>query len=309
LLLWELPLPATKVIPKEPDHFSHDQINFALSYRTMNLSTTSVLDYDLEPALQVLNLGFSDYIVPIQLSLARFHTMLRIDGVDITLSRVILQDNAGIGMALIARRGWNTRLAAMCIVPAARGKGVGKWIMAQLLSESHERADHSFELEVITSNTPAIRLYENAGLHKVRQLASYALSPASPDSSPTLEEVDVRSVAHHVAAHGIPDLPWQTSAETLAFYGPPNRAFRLDSAWIVITSPEAEHITIRSLIVHPAVRRQRQATRLLQALFSQYPEKTWHVPPIFPAELGPVFEGLEFEPQELAQYQMKIAIQ
>jgi len=275
----------------------------------MNLVTTSALDYGLERTLKVLNLGFSDYIVPIQFSLSRFHTMLRTDGVDVTLSRVILEDDEALGVALIARRGWSTRLAAMCIVPAARSKGVGKWTMKRLLAESQERGDRSFELEVIASNDPAIQLYAWAGLHKIRQLLSFSLTPPPSPPLPQLKEVDIRAVANLIAIHGLPDLPWQISAETLAFSGPPHRAFQLDSAWIVISPPEAVNISIRSLIVHPDHRRQGQATRLIQAMFTKYPGKTWHVPPIFPEEMAAVFEQVGFEQQELAQFQMQISFQ
>ena len=38
----------------------------------MNLTLQSVLDYGLEPTVDLLNLGFSDYIVPIVLDLALF---------------------------------------------------------------------------------------------------------------------------------------------------------------------------------------------------------------------------------------------
>ena len=45
--------------------------------------------------------------------------MVRKDGIDLAISRVLFTDDEPVGIALIARRGWTSRLAAMGI---AQGK-------------------------------------------------------------------------------------------------------------------------------------------------------------------------------------------
>jgi hypothetical protein len=41
---------------------------------------------------------------------------------------------------------------------------------------------------------------------------------------------------------------------------------------------------------------------------SNYPGKTWHVPAIFPEELGKVFEMAGFEREDISQWQMRLVL-
>jgi hypothetical protein len=47
---------------------------------------------------------------------------------------------------------------------------------------------------------------------------------------------------------------------------------------------------------------------LLRALFAKYPNKTWHVPAIFPEEMTGFFEKAGFEKEDLGQFQMKLEL-
>jgi hypothetical protein len=119
--------------------------------------------------------------------------MAKSDGVDFSLSRAIIVDDAIAGVALIARRGWTTRLAAMSVRPAFRGKGLGRQAMNDLIAESEERGDHRMVLEVIESNTPAVRLYEASGFRVDRRLLGFKVAESAPsDEVATLEDIDIR---------------------------------------------------------------------------------------------------------------------
>ena len=260
----------------------------------MTLSTQTVLEYGFEATLDIINQGFSDYMVPIHLDRAGFQRMLRLDSIDVTLSKVVFRDGECVGAGLIAHRGWSSRLAAMAIIPTARRSGAGKWLLDQLMENAQNRGDQRMELEVILGNDPAIQLYQNAGFQTIRRLLSFKqLNPLG--ESHNFEKSDIREIAKLVASNGLPKLPWQLSSETLAQFGPPSQGCQLDSAWAVITSPEQSVIQLQSLIVDPALRGQGRATSLLRALFARYPNKTWQVPALFPEEMGPVFESVGFE--------------
>jgi ribosomal protein S18 acetylase RimI-like enzyme len=94
--------------------------------------------------------------------------------VDLELSRVILHAARPVGVALLARRGWTSRLAAMSILPDARGRGIGAVCVRQLLDEAKTRGDQSMTLEVIEQNEPAVRLYEKCGFAKMRRLLGFS---------------------------------------------------------------------------------------------------------------------------------------
>jgi len=274
----------------------------------MKLNSKSVLDFGLMETMEIFNQGFSDYLIPIRMDPVNFHRMICIDSIDVTLSRVVIdQDGKGLGLGLIARRGWNSRLAGMAIVPPARGKGVGQWLMDILIEEAKIRGDHRMELEVIKGNDSAINLYRKNGLQTFRKLLSFSIT--SPLGEPhDLVPIDIREVANKVAAYGLPKLPWQISSESLAQSTPPYLAFYLDSAWAVIASPQEDQIQIRSLVVDPDHRRQGRASRLFRGLFYRFKGKTWVVPALFPEEMEGFFEYLGFRKQPLSQYQMEIKL-
>ena len=272
----------------------------------MELETRSLLEFGISESLQVLNLGFSDYLVPIQLDLNRFSTMIRGDGIDLNASKVVIKDQEAVGVGLIARRGWSSRLAGMAVIPEARSMGVGKWLIKNLIDESKERGEQRMELEVIVANEPAVKLYEGFRFQKIRRLVSFSITPQPQQLSTSLKEVDILEIAHLVGLYGLPRLPWQIGAENLACAGPPQRGYRLADAYAVISPPEIEQITLRSLIVKPESRENGQGRDILKALFAQFPQKIWHVPAIFPEEMGVFFQKLGFEKQDLAQYQMEL---
>jgi GNAT superfamily N-acetyltransferase len=276
----------------------------------VKLNLEPILDYGLPGAVALLNRAFADYVVHIAFDQARLLQMMIHDGVDVEGSQVILHDEQAVGAALIARRGWTSRLAAMALVPEARGQGVGRWAMEQLIDQARARGDRQMVLEVIESNEPAVHLYRRSGFRLLRRLVGYgAVSPNGTDAEDVaVDEVDVREVARLVTAHGLPNLPWQVSGESLALMGPPNRAYRLDDAYAVLSSPAAPQIVVRSVLVVPEGRGQGAAVRLLRALMDKHPDTRWVVPVLCPEEMGGLFERIGFERSELSQLQMMIGL-
>lgn len=263
----------------------------------------SVLDYGLAEAAELLNRGFADYFVRIDFSMGVLLHAVAQDGVDMASSRVVLREGQGVGIALVARRGWSSRLAGMAMVPEARGEGVGTWLMQQLVEESKARGERSMVLEVIEENVPGVHLYKGCGFRVVRRLLSYAGTGFAGEAA-ELEEVDVREVARMVTAYGLADLPWQVSGESLVKLGPPSRAYRMGAAAVAISDPLAPKVGIRAVVVEPEAKRQGEATRLLRALMGTHGGKDWVVPALCPEEFGGLFEKVGLEKGDLSQLQM-----
>jgi len=270
----------------------------------MSLELVRLSDYGFAEAAELLNLGFADYFVRIELDKAALLHMVWHDGIDASSSRVVLRDGGAVGIALIARRGWSSRLGGMAVVPEARGRGVGKWLMAQLIAEAKARGERTMVLEVIEQNLPAIRLYQGCGFRTQRRLVSYTLLQAEDAPEAELEEVDPRELGRLVTVYGLPDLPWQVSGESLAQIGPPSRAYKLGGAYVAISDPSRPRVAVRGLVVEPGARHQGQAARLLRAVMAKHPGREWMVPALCPEEIGGLFEKLGFEMGELAQLQM-----
>jgi len=274
----------------------------------MSLDIRSASDYRLPDLTQLLNLSFENYPVPVTFNLLQFLTMIRKDSVDLVASRVLLADEQLAGIALIARRGWTSRLAAMGIVQSQRGQGAGSWFMEKIIQEARERNDKEMVLEVIEQNDPAVRLYQKCGFQSVRRLIGLICKNAKESVRNSLEMIDLREAGSLISQRGLSDLPWQLAGETIAHMNPPARAYRNGPALVVISNPNVEHVVIWSLLVEPEARGKNLGVDMLQRVIAEHPGKTWHVPAIFPEEFGRIFEQAGFEREELTQWQMRLKL-
>lgn len=274
----------------------------------MDYRSNPASDYPISDLVDVLNRGFEGYFVPITFQTGAFLNMLRKDGTDLTTSRVLLADNQPAGIALIARRGWTSRLAAMGIAKEYRGAGAGSWFMQSLIEEARQRREREMLLEVIEQNDPAVHLYHKYGFEVVRRLIGFIRKDAVETGTGELEETDIRKVSQLVSQHGLPDLPWQLSGESIATISPPALAYSKGPAYIVISNPESKDIVIWSLLVEPAARGAGLGVDMVKSVIARHPDKTWHVPAILPEELGKVYQRAGFEREQLSQWQMRLGL-
>ena len=282
----------------------------------MNLEFPSFSEYGLERAAAVLARGFEDYFVRIPFTLEVLLNAARVDSVDLVSSRIFLRDGEAVGGALIARRGWTSRLAGMAIIPEARRGGVGRAAVLRLLDEAKARGDRTMVLEVIEQNSAAVELYRACGFREIRPLIGFAGPPPPAAAlSSDLIEVDLRDIAGVVIRYALPDLPWQLSGETLAQLTPPSVAYKLDGAWIALTDPSQPVVTIRGLIAEPAAVgdgtpscRGREAT-LLRAVMAKHPGKEeWRFSAVWPEEFAAVIAPAGLPRTPLTQWQMQRAV-
>jgi ribosomal protein S18 acetylase RimI-like enzyme len=268
-------------------------------------------EFSIPQIADLLTRGFEGYFVPINITVPVLLTMMRRDGIDLNETRILHRDDEPIGVALIARRGWTSRLAAMGVVSNARKGGAGTWAMEHLIEEARARGDQEMLLEVITQNTAGVKLYEKVGFKKIRKLLGYKLeNPLTAQAAVPggdgneLREIDIQEAAKMVTAHGLKDLPWQISGISIAHHTPPSRAFGLHGAYCVISNPQVEHVSISSVLTPAGAGEAGPGAALIRALFARFPGKTWHVSPIYPEEMAPLFEQVGMQREELSQWQM-----
>ncbi len=264
--------------------------------------------FSIPQIAELLTRGFEGYLVPIHITVPVLLTMLRRDGIDLNETRVLHQDGEPIGAALIARRGWASRLAAMGIVSSARKGGAGTCAMEKLIEEARARGEQEMLLEVITQNTAGVKLYEKVGFKKIRKLVGYKLENPPVESADELQEVDIQEAAKMVTAHGLKDLPWQISGISIAHHTPPSRAFGLNGAYCVISNPLVEHVSLSSVLASAGVGESGPGAALIRALFARFPNKTWHVSPVYPEEMSFIFEQVGMQREDLSQWQMSLKL-
>src|SRR5205085_10130903 len=139
-----------------------------------------------------------------------------------------------VALALIARRGHNSRLAAFAVAPQQRGAGLGKWLLGEALAQTKARSDAAMDLEVIIGNTAAERLYEGMGFERVCRLRGYLRrekrGERREEKGSGLVEVDVSEVAQAILNEQRP-WPWQQSAASVIQSALPVRGWRWRSAF------------------------------------------------------------------------------
>ena len=256
------------------------------------ISRRPVAECTAAQVADALTKSFEGYVMPVNVTAQGYERRFRPENVDPFASCVYFRETRPVAVALVARRGWTSRIAAMAVAPEARGMGLGKVIMQDTIDEAVERGDRSVLLEVFEHNTPAVKLYERLGFRPSRRLVGYHHDPGGTASEviDKLYGIDPLDFARVVASEGEPGLPWMLAAETLSGAVSPAQAFHLDHrAYALVGNPEANVIPLTAFIVPRSHRRNGWGTRLMQALFASYPDKAWSIPQIVPEELAPTF--------------------
>jgi len=268
----------------------------------MEFQTRPLNSISMQAAAELFNRSFEGYFVPVQFTEETFAAFAQRDDIDFAASQILLSNEEPVGLALIARRKKTSRLGGFGIISGYRGQGAGGWFTRRLLEDARQRGETNMFLEVIAQNENAIRLYEKHGFVKLRRLLGFKAEKPRGNAETDLQPCDQALVLDMIRSHSLPNLPWQVDAETLSRV----KAFgyRLGEAFILISDPGADHISLRTLVVPAQVRGHGQAVGLLKALFAKYPGKTWHVPAIFPEEVGSTFEQAGMQPETLSQWQM-----
>jgi ribosomal protein S18 acetylase RimI-like enzyme len=274
----------------------------------MTFTSNPASDYSNAELVDILNCGFEGYFAPITFHVTAFLNMIRKDGIDLLSSRVMLKDDHPMGIALMARRGWTARLAAMGIASEYRSMGAGSWFMTQLIQEARQRGEREMLLEVIEQNEPAVHLYKKCGFEIMRRLIGLICKDAVQNMAGELEEIDVHRVGSLITQYGLPDLPWQLSGESIAQTNPPARGYCKGQAYAVISNPEAKDIVVWSLLVEPSARGNGLGVDMLRSVIARHPHRTWHIPALLPEELGIVYERAGFVREELSQWQMRLTL-
>src|ERR1700740_2834928 len=116
---------------------------------------------------------FQGYPVPMRLTPEKYEIRSRAENLDPFASKIYYSKGAPAAVAMIARRGWTSRLAAMAVAPHFRGRGLGKNVLKVGLEDAGLRKDRTMILEVFEQNPAAVSLYTGPGFRPVRRLLGY----------------------------------------------------------------------------------------------------------------------------------------
>ena len=119
--------------------------------------------------------AFSDYVVPFALTETQFRNHINLNAVDLNRTVGCLFDERLIGFSLNGFGGWRglptVYDAGTGVVPIHRRQGLSDAMFDLMLPRFKADGIVQFLLEVVTSNTGAVNLYEKLGFSTGRMLA------------------------------------------------------------------------------------------------------------------------------------------
>lgn len=167
----------------------------------------------LEPSelVRVFNLGFSDYLVPMQMDEPGLANHIDNNDIDLRCSQVAI-DVDPVGFALVGRRGREAWIGGMGTSPAYRRIGLGARTLTAAIEAATAMGVDAVWLEVLDHNLPALALYERLGFERVRHLEVWSLpSGGVPETIEPVERrgLDVDAAHAWIAGHRSGREPWQ----------------------------------------------------------------------------------------------------
>jgi len=248
--------------------------------------------------------AFANYLVPVRATPAAMEVRNRVEHVDLFASQVALAGGAPVALALIARRGRRSRVAAMGVVLEARGSGVAQALLDKIIGDARARGDDSLLLECIASNERAFRLYRRAGFVTARRLVGWRAGALVPEAQ-SIVEVDPAELGRVLARGDDGGLPWQLAPESLAALTAPIRGWTIDGSAFAVGSVLEQEVALRAVFTRPEHRRQGHAARLVRGLAARFAPRLLAIGPIVPEGLGSELAAhLGAVPYELAQVEM-----
>ncbi len=188
-------------------------------YQKMNVE--SLDNVDLDELLEVINVAFSDYIVPFHLDPDQLKFKILTEGIRLDLSfgvyssgrlvAFVLDGLNKIGDDLVAYN------AATGVVPDYRGRKLVGAMYDKLLPKLNELGVKQMILEVIEGNLPAIRAYEKLGYTVHRKLDCFSGQVETARKNTDIEIREIKEFQWPIFTSFWDIQPsWQNSVKTIA---------------------------------------------------------------------------------------------
>lgn len=137
--------------------------------------TASLKHTGIEQLLPVFNEAFSDYDVPVSMTLAALQAHLQSLSYTSEDSVGLFEKRDLVGFLLIGRRGNTAYDVGTGIIPSYRGKGLSHILIDDTIGHLRSRGCTTFALEVLDTNTKAKNLYLSHGFAIRRSLLCFTV--------------------------------------------------------------------------------------------------------------------------------------
>lgn len=139
--------------------------------------------------------AFSNYEVPFNITLAELKYMLERRGCNFQLSYGAFNQGQLVGFVLNGIGSWNGLHTAYDtgtgVISKFQGKGIAKKLFAYAFEDLQSNGIEQYLLEVIKTNTKAVRLYKELGLNISREFDYYVFSKSKLNNFTSKNEFDI----------------------------------------------------------------------------------------------------------------------
>lgn len=141
---------------------------------------SNALGYTFEQLADMHNTSFSGYFMPVSMTPEQTADFWRTNQIDANRC-VVMHDanNAFVGMARMGTRGTRGWCGGFGIVPESRGSGASKLLAGEMVRVARETGLSMLQLEVLTQNVRARKLYERAGFVVRRRLLGLEIATSA----------------------------------------------------------------------------------------------------------------------------------
>lgn len=163
-----------------------------------NYRFSNALAYTHAELAEMFNASFSGYYFPANITAEMSADFGRVYQID-ARACVVMRDeqDAFVGLARMGVRGARGWCGGFGIVPEFRGTGASKLLAERMIQQARESGLTTLQLEVLTQNIKAIKLYEGAGFVATRRLIGVQIETAAlPEAAASChaEAVDLASL-------------------------------------------------------------------------------------------------------------------
>ncbi len=267
----------------------------------MNLTAISALHYSSEQLSAFLGECFEGYSVPFSLPPERFAQRFGAEDISLTDSCIWWNDDMRVAAAIITRRGESARLGAFSLIPAYRGKGYGKKLLAPLLQDLRAKGVRQMWLEVIQDNLAGVGLYRSLGFEIRQGLYGFQGDACPCVGDNLLREINPLEVVWRSVGEVKGALPWLV--DPLSVVSLPCRAFEYRKHAYAIVATLTDKPQLRFLYVEPEYRRKGFAREMLMTLNHHFPGLTTSV--AVPESFTPLFSSAGFSTMDISQFEMR----
>jgi ribosomal protein S18 acetylase RimI-like enzyme len=178
----------------------------------------NALSYTFAQLAEMHNQTFAGYFFPIAMTAETTAEFWRIYSIDAVRTVIMRESGELAGVARLGVRGDRGWCGGFGIAPERRGTGAADRLAEQMVSTAREAGMKSLQLEVLTQNVKAIRVYEKAGFSTRRKVTLFtfpvaSLRQAAHGVSPTAETASASAVLAACLAQDPP--VWQREAASI----------------------------------------------------------------------------------------------